>query len=108
MFGDLMGMMGKLQETQRKVAETKKRMETILIDEQSTDGLLKITITASSNIKSIAIDDALLNDKEQLEDYLLVVLNKAIQKASDINQAELDAVAKVDLPMIPGMEDMFK
>ncbi len=108
MFGDLMGMMGKLQETQRKVAETKKRMETILIDEQSSDGLLKITITASSNIKSIAIDDALLNDKEQLEDYLLVVLNKAIQKAADINQAELDAVAKVDLPMIPGMEDMFK
>ena len=108
MFGDLMGMMGKLQETQRKVAETKKRMQTILIDEQSTDGLLKITITASSNIKSIAIDDALLNDKEQLEDYLLVVLNKAIQKASDINQTELDAVAKVDLPMIPGMDEMFK
>ena len=103
-----MGMMGKLQETQKKVEETKKRMETILIDEQSTDGLLKVTITASRNIKSITIADALLEDKEQLEDYLLVVLNKAIKKASDIQQTELDAVAKVDLPMIPGMEDMFK
>jgi hypothetical protein len=36
------------------------------------------------------------------------VLNKAIEKAAKVNQAELDAVAKVDMPMIPGMEDMFK
>ena len=108
MFGDLMGMMGKLQETQKKVEETKKRMETILIEEQSTDGFLKVTITASRNIKAITIADELFEDKEQLEDYLLVVLNKAITKASDVQQTELDAVAKVDLPMIPGMEDMFK
>jgi hypothetical protein len=108
MFGDLMGMMGKLKEAQQKVAETKKRLDTILIDEQSNDGLLKVTITANRNLKSIAIDDALLEDKEQLEDYILVVMNKAIEKASAINQAELDAVTKVDLPQIPGMEDLFK
>jgi hypothetical protein len=108
MFGDLMGMMGKLKETQQRIEETKKRLDSILIDEQSTDGLLKVTLTANRAIKSITIDDSLLEDKEQLEDYLLLVMNKAIQKASDVNQAELDAVAKMDLPMIPGMEDMFK
>ena len=37
-----------------------------------------------------------------------LVTNKAIQRAAAINKAELDAVAKVDMPMIPGMEDMFK
>jgi nucleoid-associated protein EbfC len=105
---DLMGMMGKLQETQRKLEETKKRLDTVLIDEQSTDGLLKVTLTANTKIKSINITDALLEDKEQLEDYLILVLNKAIEKATSINQAELDAVAKVDMPMIPGMENMFK
>ena len=103
-----MGMMGKLKEAQQKVEETKKRLDNVLIDEQSNDGLLKITITANRTIKAIVIDDALLEDKDQLEDYLLVVMNKAITKASDINQAELDAVSKVDMPMIPGMEDMFK
>ena len=35
-------------------------------------------------------------------------MNKAIERATSVNQAELDAVAKVDLPVIPGMEDMFK
>ncbi len=37
MFGDLMGMMGKLKETQKKVEETKKRLNTVLIDEKSSD-----------------------------------------------------------------------
>ena len=108
MFGDLMGMMGKLKDTQLKIEETKKRLDTILINEQSNDGLLKVTITANSVLKSIAIDDSLLQDKEQLEDYFLLVINKAIAKATNVNQTELDAVAKVDMPMIPGMEDMFK
>jgi DNA-binding YbaB/EbfC family protein len=105
---DLMGMMGKLKETQQKMEETKKRLDSVLVDEQSTDGLLKVTITANRTIKSVTIDDTLLEDKEQLEDYMILVMNKAIEKATKVNEAELDAVAKMDMPMIPGMENMFK
>jgi DNA-binding YbaB/EbfC family protein len=105
---DLMGMMGKLKETQQKIEDTKKRLDTVLIDEQSSDGLLKITVTANTAIKSINIADELLEDKEQLEDYLILVLNKAIARANQVNQTELDAVAKMDMPMIPGMDNLFK
>ena len=102
-----MGMMGKLKETQKKVEETKKRLDTVLVDEQSNDGKLKVTLTANREIKSLIIDDELLEDKEQLEDYLILTLNKAIDKATSINEAELAAVAKDGMPNIPGM-DMFK
>ncbi|QAA81015.1 YbaB/EbfC family nucleoid-associated protein [Aequorivita sp. H23M31] len=108
MFGDLMGMMGKLKETQEKVEATKKRLDTVLIDEASTDGLLKITLTANREIKSIEIEESLLEDKEQLEDYLVLTLNKAIAKATDINETELAAVAKEGMPNIPGLDGMFK
>lgn len=67
-----------------------------------------MTLTGNRKITSIAIDDSLLEDKEQLEDYLILVLNKAIEKATNVNQAELDAVAKMDMPMIPGMDNLFK
>jgi nucleoid-associated protein EbfC len=107
MFGDLMGMMGKLKETQQKIEETKRRLNTVLVDEQSSDGLLKVTLTANRKIKSIDLDESLLEDKEQLEDYLILVLNKAIEKATNVNEAELGAVAKEGMPNIPGM-DMFK
>lgn len=78
MFGD---MMGKLKETQKKVEETKLRMETVTLLESSSDGLLKVTVSASRKIKNIAIAAELLQDKEQLEDYLMVVVNNAFAKA---------------------------
>ena len=102
-----MGMMGKLKETQQKIEETKKRLDSVLIDEQSNDGLLKVTLTANRLVKSIEVDAALLDDKEQLEDYLVLVMNKAIAKATSVNETELAAVAKDGMPNIPGM-DLFK
>ncbi|MEN8886951.1 MAG: YbaB/EbfC family nucleoid-associated protein, partial [Winogradskyella sp.] len=58
MFGDMMGMMGKLKEAQKKVEETKERLHSVLIDEASSDNKLKVTITANRTLKSIVIDDA--------------------------------------------------
>ncbi len=107
MMGDLMGMMGKLKETQEKVEATKKRLDTVMIDESSNDGLLRVTLTANRKIKSIEVADELLEDKEQLEDYLILTLNKAIEKATSVNETELAAVAKEGMPNIPGL-DMFK
>jgi DNA-binding YbaB/EbfC family protein len=107
MFGDLMGMMGKLKETQQRVEETKKRLDFVLIDEKSTDGLLEVTLTANRTIKNITLSNELLDDKEMLEDYLVTILNKAIERATHIQETELAAVAKDGMPNIPGM-DLFK
>lgn len=108
MFGDLAGMMGKLKEAQEKVKATKERLNSVTIEEKSSDNLLSVTITANRTVKSINIDDQLLQDKEQLEDYLILTLNKAIEKATQINEAELGAVAKEGMPNIPGMDSFFK
>ena len=107
MFGDMMGMMNKIKETQKKVEETKLRLNYKLIDEKSKDNLLKLTFTANRELKNISIDNKLLEDKEMLEDYLILTINKAIEKASKINETELAAAAKDSLPNIPGM-DFFK
>ena len=106
MFGDLKGMMGKLKEAQAKVAATKQRMNTVLIDEKSSDSLLKVTITANRELKHIEIDDSLLQNKTQLVESLILTLNKAIDKATTINEKEIAAVASEGMPKIPGM-DLF-
>lgn len=106
MFGDMMGLMGKLKETKAKAEATKERLKTILVDEQSSDGLLKVTATANGRIKEIQVSEDLLEDKEQLEDYLILTVNKALEKAQNIHDTEMAAVAKEGMPSIPGM-DMF-
>lgn len=108
MFGDMMSMMGKLKETQQKVEDTKKRLDTVILDENSPNNLIKVVITANRAVKEIKIDDSLLSNKEQLEDHLIIAVNKAIEKATQLNETELAAVAKEGMPNIPGMDSLFK
>lgn len=103
-----MGMMGKLKETQQKVEATKKRLDTVTLEESSSEDLVKVIITANREVKQILIDESLLKDKEQLEDFLIMTVNKAIAKATQVNEAELGAVAKEGMPNIPGMDSLFK
>ncbi len=107
MFGDMEGMMAKLKEAQAKIEETKARLNTVMVDGESGNGAVVVTVTGNREVKNIAIDDELLEDKEALEDYLIIALNKAILKANEINEAEMAAAAKDGLPDIPGL-DMFK
>ena len=107
MFGDLSGMMESLKGAQQKVEETKTRLNSVVVDEVTADGKLKITLTANREIKAISIDNSLFADAEELEDYLIITLNKGIEKATKINEAEMAVAAKSGMPNIPGM-DMFK
>lgn len=107
MFGDMQGMMAKLKEAQAKIEETKNRLNTVMVDGDAGNGMVVVTVTANREVKNIAIDNTLLQDKEALEDYLILALNSAITKANIINETELATAAKGGMPDIPGM-DLFK
>jgi len=106
MFGNLSSMMGKLKEAQKNIEETKIRLNTILTDGEAINGQVKVTVNANSTIKNITISKE-LTDNQEIEGYLLITLNKALQKAKSINEAELAAAAKDGMPNIPVM-DLFK
>lgn len=103
-----MGMMGKLKEAKEKVRATKERMNTIELREVSEDNKLEVQVTANREIKAIRIDDSLLSDKENLQEALVDILNKAIRKAGEVHDAELSAIAKAGLPNIPGLDAFLK
>ncbi len=106
MFGDLSNMMGKLKEAQQKIEETKAKLSTILIEEEASNGQVKVVLTANSLVKSISISKDLV-DNEEIEDYLIIAMNKALEKANEIKESQLADAAKNGMPDIPGM-DLFK
>jgi len=106
MFGDLGNMMNKLKEAQKNIEATKQRLNTILIDEQANNGAVKVSVTANNEVKNITISEE-LTDKEEMEDYLVIALNKALSKANEIKETELSAAAKNGMPDIPGMSDLI-
>lgn len=100
MFGDMMGMMGKMQEMKQKSEEVKKRLDTISVNGEAENGLVTVVSTANRKITSITISEALMaeNDKDQIEDLTLLAINRALEKAEKVSEAEMAGVAKGMLP----------
>lgn len=92
--------MKKLQAMQQGVEESKKRLDNISVVGEAYEGKIKITLTGNRKMKDISIDEKLLNDKEDLEDMLVVAFNRALEKADGVNEAEMQGAAK---GMMPGL-----
>jgi DNA-binding YbaB/EbfC family protein len=89
-------MFDKLFEAQQKAGEVKKRLDAINVTGTAEGG--KITVTANANkvLQSIAIDPEFLKDadKEELEELLVLAVNKALEQAENVNQTEMAAMTK--------------
>lgn len=89
-------MFDKLFEAQQKAGEMKKRLDAITVTGTAEGG--KITVTANGNkvLQTVTIDEAFYQeaDKEELEELLVVAVNKAMQQADNINQTEMAAMTK--------------
>ncbi|AEV32490.1 hypothetical protein Oweho_1499 [Owenweeksia hongkongensis DSM 17368] len=99
-------MMGQLKDAQQKMEETKERLKSITMVEESNNGKIKVTISAAREIKDIHIDESLLQDTEELSDNLVLTLNKAMEKANNVNESEMQGAAAGMMNM-PGMGNLF-
>ena len=98
MFGNLKDMMGKMQEAQKQAAEIKQRLDSLYVMEENSE--ISITVNGNREVKKIEIKEALLEDAEALQDKLILALNKALEKANQLNEKEMQGAVK---GIIPGM-----
>jgi nucleoid-associated protein EbfC len=102
MFGD---MMGKLQELKQKMEETKKRLENITVKADSGEGAVVVTANGAKKIVNISIaEEKTIGNKEELEDLLLVAVNRALEKAENVHESEMQGATKDFLPGMPGLD----
>ncbi len=100
-------IVGKLETAKKNVEAAKKRLDNVLIDAEAGNGLVKVTVTGNRAVKSLSIADEALQDKEMLEDYLILALNKALGEAGKMQEAELKKAATDALPNIPGLDGLL-
>jgi DNA-binding YbaB/EbfC family protein len=92
MFGE--NMMAKLQEMQQKMEESKSRLNSITVTGESADGKIKVMATGNRRISEITIDPSFMQgDKEELEDLLIVALNRALENADNAWESEMKGAA---------------
>ncbi len=102
MLGNIKDMMGKLQEAQAQAKEMKERLEQIEIKEEYQG--ISIVVNGNRKVRDLKVDPSILKDTEELEDKMLLALNKALDKAEKLHDEEMKKMAK---GMMPGM-DLFK
>jgi DNA-binding YbaB/EbfC family protein len=99
-------MFDKLFEVQAKAGEVKQRLDGITVTGTAEGG--KISVNASGNkiIQSINIDADFFKDadKEEIEELLVIAINKAMEQADNVSQSEMAAVTK---DMFGGLGGMF-
>ncbi len=99
-------MFDKIMEAQQKAGEVKKRLEAISVSGSAEGG--KITVVANANkvVQSVTIDPDFFKDadKEELEELLLVAINKALEQADNVSQSEMAAMTQ---QMFGGLGGLF-
>lgn len=101
MFGKLGDMMGKLQEMKQQTDAVKAKLSTVILKAEAAGGDIQIDINGNREIKQVRITPALQHgDAEELQEQLVVALNRAIKLADEAHEKEMKNVAA---GLLPGM-----
>ena len=100
MFGDLMG---KMKEAQAQMDELKQRLDGITVKGDAQG--VAVYMTANKEVKDVKIDQSLIQegDQEQIQDLVLMAINRALKSADNVAQSEGASAMKGILPNIPGL-----
>ena len=82
MFKGMGNIYKQAQKMQKKMAEVQEEMKNTKVEGESGDGMIKVVVNCKKDLLSIDIDkDILVEDKEMIEDLILVAINHAMSNA---------------------------
>ena len=99
--GGMGNLMKQAQMMQANLKKAQDELATIDVEGSSGNGLVKITMSCKNDIIKIDIDPSLLDDKEMLEDLIIVALKDTIQKVENTSSEKMSGLVP------PGMNLPF-
>ena len=99
--GGMGNLMKQAQMMQANLKKAQDELANIDIQGSSGNGLIKITISCKNDVRKIDIDSSLLDDKEMLEDLIIVALKDAFQKVEETSSQKMNGLVP------PGMNLPF-
>jgi DNA-binding protein YbaB len=99
-------MFDKIMEAQQKAGEVKTRLDAIIVSGLAEGGKVVVSANANKVIQAVAIDPDFFKgvDKEELEELLLVAINKAMEQADNVSKSEMAAITQ---QMFGGLGGLF-
>jgi hypothetical protein len=106
MKGGIAGLMKQAQQMQDNMKKMQDSLGSIEVEGQSGAGMVKVTMTCKHDVRRIAIDPSVMDDKEMLEDLLAAAVNDAVRRVETTTQEKMSGfTAGLNLP--PGFKMPF-
>lgn len=107
MKGGLGNLMKQAQQMQEKMKQAQDELANMEVEGQAGSGMVKVTMSGQHMVKRVNLDASLMQeDKEMLEDLLVIALNDAVKKIDAASQAQMGS-AMAGMPIPPGMKLPF-
>jgi DNA-binding YbaB/EbfC family protein len=92
-------MMEQLHSMKEKMDEAKEKLDTVIVEGESGSGAVKVKVNGNRVVKNVSIDPMLFeHEKEAIEDLLTIALNRALEKAEQVHELEMQNSASMLLP----------
>jgi DNA-binding YbaB/EbfC family protein len=106
MFGDMMGMLGKVKEFQAKMKEAQEGLGQLTESAEAGAGMVKVTVNGRKEILSLSIDPDLMKpeDQEMVQDLIVAAVNRAMENIEVQIKARIQQSTEGVLPKIPGLD----
>lgn len=88
---DINKLLAQAQKMERELKKSQEELEAALFEGSASNGLVKITIKGNNEVVEVNIDESILNkeDKEMIQDLIMIAFNDAINKLEDKRNEKL-------------------
>ena len=105
MKGGLGGLMKQAQQMQANMQKAQAELATVEVEGQAGSGMVKVIMTCGHEVRRVSLDDSVLSDdREMLEDLIVLAMNDAMKKAEATTQQRMSVFSAA---MPPGMKLPF-
>lgn len=96
-------LFGKLNELKERTAEVKERLAQQSVIGEAGNGKIRVEMSGLRTVNDITVDENWLQqvDHDELQDLLVIAVNRALEHAKNMEETEMRSVAGGLLP--PGM-----
>ena len=99
MKGGIAGLMKQAQMMQENMKKAQEQLALVEVEGQSGAGMVKVTMTCSHDVRRVAIDASVMDDKEMLEDLVVAAINDAMRRVEEVTKERMAGfTAGMNLP----------
>ncbi len=92
MKGGMGNMMKQAQMMQANMQKAQEELANIEVEGSASNGLVKVTMTCRNEVRRVHIDDSVMDDRETLEDLLVLALQDAGKKAEETSNTRMSGL----------------